>query len=357
MRARAAVLRRAGAPFEIEDVELDDPGPSEALIRLVGTGICHTDLVARHHPEVANGVILGHEGAGVVEAVGPGVTRLAIGDHVVLSYDSCGWCDNCLGGATSSCEEFLARNTSGRRIDGSAGATDLDGNEVAARWFAQSSFATYATATERNAVRVDPILPLELLGPLGCGLQTGAGSILLSLKVAPGSRVAVFGVGAVGLAAVMAARVAGAEKIVAIDLLPGRRELARELGATHTLDGAEPDLASALGVMDYALDTTGVPDVIGLAVASLRLGGVCGLVGAGGGPITLTPEALVGRSVRFILEGDAVPQLFIPKMIRLWQQGRFPFDRLIRTYSLDEINQAERDAVSGVTVKPVLVQS
>nr|BFE82361.1 hypothetical protein GCM10020093_049620 [Planobispora longispora] len=259
------------------------------------------------------------------------------------------------GGAPSYCDEFLMRNASGLRTDGTSGATDPTGAPVAARWFGQSAFATHAVATERNLVRVDPSLPLELLGPLGCGLQTGAGSVLNVLNVRPASSIAVFGAGAVGLAAVMAAKVAGAGEIVAVDLHPGRRELALELGATRAVDGADPELAAAVGQVDCSFDTTGVPSVVTTAVGVVRPLGTCGLVGAGGGEITLQPESFAGRSIRYIFEGDAVPQQFIPELIRLWQQGRFPFDRLIRTYSLDEINEAERDSANGTTIKPVLL--
>jgi aryl-alcohol dehydrogenase len=355
MRVQAAVLRDPAKPFAVEDVELDEPGPGEALVRVAGAGLCHTDVLFRGLPELPIPMVFGHEGSGVVEAVGPGVTRVAPGDHVVMSYDSCGWCPQCLTGAPTYCDEFMARNVTGVRADGSTGATDLAGAPVAARWFGQSSFATHAIATERNLVTVDASLPLDLLGPLGCGIQTGAGSVLIALGVRPASSIAVFGAGAVGLSAIMAAKVAGAGEIVAVDLHAGRRELALELGATRAIDGADPGLADAAGPVDYSFDTTAVPSVVSTAIAVLRPGGACGLVGAGGGEITLRPETLAGRTVRYILEGDAVPQRFIPQLIRLWQQGRFPFDRLIRTYRLAQINDAERDSAGGTTIKPVLV--
>ncbi|MEV1176113.1 NAD(P)-dependent alcohol dehydrogenase [Nonomuraea sp. NPDC049784] len=354
MRVEAAILRDPGKPFTVEDLQLGEPGPGEVLVRVAGVGMCHTDVLFRGLPELPMPMVFGHEGSGVVEAVGPGVTRVKAGDHVVMSYDSCGWCAQCLTGAAPYCDEFMARNLSGVRTDGTSGATDLDGGPVAARWFGQSSFATHAVATERNLVTVNPSLPLELLGPLGCGMQTGAGSVLNALNVRPGSSIAVFGTGAVGLAAVMAAKVAGADEIVAIDLHAGRRELALDLGATRAIDGADPDLAALTGEVDYSFDTTGVPGVVRTAVGVLSPRGTCGLVGTGGGDITLEPLALAGRSLRYILEGDVVPQEFIPRLIRLWQRGRFPFDRLIRTYPLDEINDAERDSASGATIKPVL---
>ncbi|MEV7287089.1 NAD(P)-dependent alcohol dehydrogenase [Streptomyces sp. NPDC093252] len=356
MRVQAAVLREPTGPFSVEDIDLEDPGPGELLVRVVGAGMCHTDIGQRRHPALPRPLVLGHEGAGVVEAVGPGVTRIRPGDHVVMSFDSCGGdCGPCAEGTPSYCDEFMVRNLSGARTDGTTGALDARGAPVGARWFGQSSFATHALATEHNVVVVDPELPLELLGPLGCGLQTGAGAVLTSLPVRAGESFAVFGTGAVGLAAVMAARVAGASDIVAVDLHPGRRVLAAELGATRVLDGADPELAAALGRVHHCLDTTGVTSVMATAVAALHTGGSCGLVAAGGGDLVLRPEALVGRSVRFILEGDAIPRRFIPRLIALWQQDRFPFDRLIRTYPLTDIAAAERATTDGSTVKPVLI--
>ncbi|MFD5074849.1 NAD(P)-dependent alcohol dehydrogenase [Streptomyces sp. NPDC058371] len=360
MQANAAVLRTAGARYTIEEVRLDDPGPGEVLVRIAGAGLCHTDLLG-HTELIGKPVILGHEGSGTIEAVGPGVTGLAAGDPVVLSFDSCGACTNCRTAHPAYCAEFFPRNLSGLATDGSTPATGPDGKPVAARWFAQSSFATHAIATVRNAVRVDPGLPLELLGPLGCGILTGAGSVLNSLGVRAGSSIAVFGTGGVGLAAVMAAGVAGATTVVAVDLHQSRLDLARELGATHALNGADPDIAAQILALtgegvQYAFDTTGVPAVIATAVNCLRPTGTCGLVGVQQGDLVLDPMALAGgRNLMGILEGDAVPQLLVPRLIDLWQQGRFPFDRLITTYPLHQINQAEADAADGTSVKPVLI--
>ena len=355
MRIQAAVLRDPAKPFTVEEVELGAPGPGEVLVRVAGAGLCHTDVVLRMLPELPMPMIFGHEGSGVVEAIGSGVRSVAPGDHVVLSYDSCGGCARCLTSMAPYCDQFMARNLTGVRADGTSGATDSAGLPVAARWFGQSSFASHAIATERNVVAVDASLPLEMLGPLGCGLQTGAGSVLIALGVRPATSIAVFGTGAVGLAAVMAARIAGAAEIIAVDLHPARRELALELGATRAIDGADPDLAAAIGQVHYCFDTTGVPAVAATAIAVLRPGGTCGLVGAGGGEIRLRPEALAGRSLRYILEGEAIPQQFIPRLIQLWQRGRFPFDRLLRSYPLDQINDAERDSANGTTIKPILL--
>ncbi len=361
MKTTAAVLRTPDGPYTIEPVTLRDLRADEVLVRVVGVGMCHTDVLPRAAGSFAPPpIICGHEGAGVVEAVGAEVSGIAVGDHVVLSYESCRACPTCRRGQPAYCDTFLARNLLGRELDGTVTARDEQGREIAARWFGQSSFAQHAIATVRNTVVVDRALPLELLGPLGCGVQTGAGSILVALDTQPGSSVAVFGSGAVGLSAVMAATVAGAERIVAVDLHDHRLALARELGATETLRGDDPDLVAKLiestgGGVDVAFDTTGVPTVIRSALAATRMAGRCGLVGVQMGDLVLDPSALVGKTVVGILEGSAVPQEFIPRMISLWQEGRFPFDRLIETFPLSQINEAEQASLNGQVVKPVLL--
>lgn len=363
MKIRAAVLRGHDKPYDIESLDLADPGPGEVQVRIVGVGMCHTDILPRV-PDLMAGlpIIAGHEGSGVVEALGAGVKSLAVGDHVVLSFDACRQCANCCAGQPSYCLTFLERNLSGVGDGGPSPVTDSGGDPVAARWFGQSSFATHANVAAANVVKVDPALPLELLGPLACGVQTGAGAILEALDVRAGTSVVVFGSGAVGLSAVMAAKVAAASTIIAVDLNPTRLELARRFGATHSLDGTNlaavhqsiTDLTGAGA--QYALDTTGVPAVIQTAIATLRPTGVCGLVGVQQGDLVLDPMALAaGRTVTGILEGGVIPQGFIPKLISLWRQGLFPFDALIQTYPLDRINDAEAGSLSGAVVKPVLL--
>ncbi|MDT2007453.1 NAD(P)-dependent alcohol dehydrogenase [Rhodococcus opacus] len=362
MRIEAAVLRHHDAPFEIETVELADPTGGQLRVRIAGVGFCHTDVLPRDPQFLAQPpIVVGHEGAGIVEAVGAGVTGITAGDHVLLSFDSCGVCENCLTGHPAYCFAFFARNLSGRGVNGAGPVTDLHGGAVASRWFGQSSLATHAIVDARNVVVVDKNLPLHLLGPLGCGIQTGAGSALLALKVAAGTTFAVFGAGAVGMSAVMAARVAGASRIIAVDLHPNRLDLALELGATDVIEGAAADVARQIrklsgGGVHTALDTTGVPQVITSAIDSLRPTGTVGLVGAATRELVLAPAALAaGKNVMGILEGDAVPQSFLPRLIELWRQDRFPFDRLIRTYPLADIAAAEADAASGATIKPVLL--
>jgi aryl-alcohol dehydrogenase len=363
MKIQAAVLRSGDGPYSLESLELASPGAGEILVRIAASGLCHTDVVPRSAEFAALAplpLVTGHEGAGVVEAIGAGVEGIEVGDHVVLSFDSCGRCASCRSGHPAYCETFMQRNLSGRRPDGSSPATDDRGKPVGARWFGQSSFATYALATVQNTVVVDRSLPLDILGPLGCGIQTGAGSVLVAMGVRAGSAIAIFGAGAVGLAAVMAARVAGATKIVAVDLHSSRLEIARELGATAVVEGKAPDVPQQIraltGGLEYAFDTTGIPSVIAGAVTALKPLGVCGLVGVRGADLVLPPLTLeLGCSLMGIIEGDVVPQRFIPQLIALWRQGRFPFDRLIRKFPLAKIDEAERSSIAGEVVKPVLV--
>lgn len=362
MWIKAAVLRSADLPYRIEDVELRAPGPGEVRLRIAATGMCHTDLLPRTASFIASPpIVTGHEASGVVDEIGDAVTDMATGDHVVASFDSCRRCTNCGSGHPAYCESFVARNLTGVGIGATGAVRDSDGVPIASRWFGQSSFATHAIVAARNIVRVDPTIPLELLGPLGCGVLTGAGSILVALGVECGASVVVFGTGSVGLSAVMAARAAGATTIAAVDTNPVRLELARELGATQSVDGNAPDLTAQLeelvaGGFQYALDTTGVPAVIQTAIRSLRPTGTCGLVGAQQGDLMLGPVDLAfGRNVKGILEGDVLPEVLIPRLIELWRQGRFPFDRLITRYPLDKINEAERASIRGEVIKPVLI--
>ncbi|PKV81977.1 NAD(P)-dependent alcohol dehydrogenase [Nocardia fluminea] len=349
--ATAAVLRDARGQYSLEELQLDPPGPGEVAVRIRGAGFCHTDLLPRS-PLVPTPVVTGHEGAGVVEAVGAGV-NLAVGDHVVLSMDSCGTCPNCIAARPTYCGGFWPRNMTGKRADGTTNAVDADGSPVSARWFGQSSFATRTVVSARSAIKVDPSLPIELMGPLGCSVLTGAGTVLNALDVQPGSTVVIFGAGAVGLSAVMAAQVAGATTIVAVDRNPQRLELATKLGATETTDDAaqlrKPNA-------HYSIDTTGAAAVLSSALRVLRPGGVLGMVGTPREDWTLSMlDMTIGRTIKAVQMGDCAPQVFVPVLISLWQQGRLPFDELITTFPLHEIDAAEQAMRSGEVVKPVLL--
>jgi aryl-alcohol dehydrogenase len=363
MKIRAAVAEEQSKPFLIEELELDEPRHDEVLVRLVASGICQTDAHVWHqHLPTPLPAVLGHEGSGIVERVGAGVAALKPGDHVVMSYQSCGHCEPCLSGNAAYCDNAIAANFSGARLDGTGGLHRPEGRngEIHGHFFGQSSFATHALATERNVVKVPDDVPIELLGPLGCGLQTGAGAVLNSLHVQAGASIAVLGTGAVGLAAVMAARAAGAGTIVGVDVNPGRLALARELGATHVLDARRVDVTGELtritgrGV-SHVLETTGRKDMLQHAVESLAPMGQIALVAVGGPEVTVpAPMLALGKSVRGIVQGDAIPQLFIPRLIQMYRDGRFPFDRLVRFYEFADINEAFAAAAAGDAIKPIL---
>ncbi|MFI6069951.1 NAD(P)-dependent alcohol dehydrogenase [Micromonospora sp. NPDC051227] len=362
MRTRAAVAQGPVKPFTFAELELDKPRDDEVLVRIVATGICQTDAHARNgHIPSPQPIVLGHEGAGVVEQIGAAVTELQPGDHVVLSYQSCGHCPQCLTGHPSYCDQAYAANFGGSRLDGTIGIhrPNSAADKVHGHFFGQSSFATYALSTWRNTVKVDKDVPLELLGPLGCSLQTGAGAVLNSFAIPAGATIAILGVGAVGFGALMAANLAGATTIIAVDVNDQRLALARELGATHTLNAAGLDVAKAIlditgSGAGYVLDTTGRADMIAHAVSSLRPMGQAGLIaGAGNASIPAAPLAL-GKAVRGIVQGDAIPQQFIPKLIQLYRTGRFPLDRLVGFYDFDDIDEAFAAAARGDVIKAIL---
>jgi aryl-alcohol dehydrogenase len=350
-KIQAAVLRQRRRQLAIETLELEGPREDEVLVRLVASGICHTDIdfMAGWNDSP---IVLGHEGAGVVAEVGQSLTTVKPGDHVVLSFQSCGHCPECLRGHPTRCESFWEANFGFARLDGS-NALEMSG--VRGHFFGQSSFASHALATERNLVQVPKHLPLELLAPLGCGLQTGAGTVMNSLQVKPGESLAVFGTGAVGLAAVMAARLVGADPIIGVDLNPLRLKLALELGATQVIDSRHENVAARIAAItgsgvDYVLEITGAPGMYQIAMEVLNPQGTVALIATPNGGASWSQ----GRKSVGIIQGDAVPQSFIPRMIDLYEAGQFPFERLVKSYDFREINRAIADARRGDTIKPVL---
>ncbi|GGD26836.1 zinc-binding alcohol dehydrogenase [Microbacterium faecale] len=362
MLTSAAIAVEPGQPLQIADITLDDPRDDEILVDVRATGICHTDMsAAAGRLGVQMPVVLGHEGAGVVVAVGSLITSVAPGDRVILAPDFCGRCDQCRTGFTTYCEKSRALIFAGTREDGSTKA-HRDGAPVRAGFFGQSSFSRYALVTERNVLKVTTDAPWHELAALACGVSTGAASALLALDVRPAHSFTVFGVGTVGLAAIMAARMAGMRSIIAIDRHPERLELAKTLGATSTLNTDEAsDIATALkdltrGGTDRALDTTGVPALIASAVDALAIRGVCGFVAGMGAhiDIDLGPMLVKGAQLRGIMGGDATGLVFLADLVAAYEAGDYPIDRLITTYPLANINEAFADMASGRTVKPVI---
>ena len=361
----AAVVREKGGAFKIERINLDDPRANEVRVRIAGVGMCHTDLVVRdQYFPTPLPAVLGHEGSGIVEKIGSAVTKVAVGDHVVLTFASCGVCANCQSGRYGYCPDLFGRNFSGARPDGSTPCCDAHEQPVSGYFFSQSSFGELALATERNVVKIPKDVPLDIMGPLGCGIQTGAGAVINALKPGAGTSIAIFGAGSVGLAAVMAAKVVGCAQIIVVDLNPQRLALAKELGATQTVDASSGDVVAAIQQMtggqgvQYSLEATGLPKVVRQAVDCLRLTGVCGIIGVAplGTEVSLDMNGLLfGRTVRGIIEGDSVPDIFIPQLVELWRQGRFPFDKLIKKYPLSQIDAAAHASESGDVLKAVLI--
>jgi aryl-alcohol dehydrogenase len=362
--ATVALLRDLDQPLAIESVQLTDLAEGEVLVRMRGVGICHTDISAAHGViPVPLPAVLGHEGSGVIERVGPGVDRLAVGDHVVLSFDHCGECAQCTGGHPAYCELFGPMNYFGERMDGTVTLRQNDA-EVHGSWFGQSSFGTYGIASQHNAVKVADELPLELLGPLGCGLMTGAGSVLNVMQPKPGEGLIVFGLGAVGLGAVMAAKAAGCDPIIGVDLNPRRLEIASDLGATHGINPAETDdllwrvQELAAPGLHYSFDAVGLGSVVRQALESLRSPGHCVTVGFQGLENEIVIDQghiLLGRRLSGVVIGDADPHAFIPRLLEMYRNGDFPFDRLVKTFPLAEINDAIAAAESGDVIKPVIL--
>lgn len=359
MKIQAAVTHAQAGDFVIQSVSLAEPQAGEVLVRVVATGVCHTDEVARELGLSPFPVVLGHEGSGVVEKVGPNVVGVEVGDHVVMSFAHCGSCDNCLTGHPTVCATFNDLNFGGAMDDGSHRLSQ--GEKALSTFFGQSSFATHAVVHQRNVVKVDKSVDLALLGPLGCGFQTGAGTVLNRLKPEFGSAIAVFGAGAVGLSAIMAAKIAGCRHIFAVDIHDNRLQLAKELGATHVVNSKTADPVAEMrkvagGGIHYAVETTGVPIVVRQALHALRPLGTCAIVGVTGDVTLDVHNDLMaeGKTMVGVIEGDSIPRVFIPQLVAYYKEGRFPFDRLVKFYEFDEIDKAFADSKSGVTVKPIL---
>lgn len=366
MKVTTAITRGAESPFTIEEIELDAPQEDEILVKISGVGLCHTDLVVKSAgPDVYPlPAVLGHEGSGIVEQVGSRVTKVKPGDRVAMTFRSCGECDRCAAGDAPYCRSFPQLNFTGMRADGSKAYRSND-ESIAGNFFGQSSFGSYAMTYERNVVKVAGDLPLELVGPLGCGIQTGFGGVVRSLAAKAGSSILILGGGAVGLSAVMGAKVQQCGTVIVLEPHPTRRDMALELGATHVIDPANAEnLASAVreivpqGV-DYALDTTGIPDVLTAALECLGSKAVFGIIGVAP-PGTPTPGHIsdlvtFGYTIKGIIEGDSDPDTFIPEMMEHYRQGRLPFDKMIKTYPLSQINEAIADQHAGKCIKVVLI--
>jgi aryl-alcohol dehydrogenase len=363
MKITAAVVRERGGAFGIEELDLCDPRADELLVEVVASGMCATDLHGRdaYYPTKFPKVF-GHEGAGVVRAIGSAVTKFKPGDHVVMAYPWCGECPNCRTHRQTYCLHAGTLKHRGTRADGST-LHSKHGQPVYGAFFQQSSFGNFTIANERFAVKVREGVPLTSICALACGGQTGAGAVLNVMKPRTGDSFAVFGVGAVGLSALMAAKIAGCDPIIAVDVHAHRLSLARELGATHTINhGGRGEVVShiknitSLGVR-YSLETSAVPSVFREAVGALMPAGTCVLLGSArkGTEVSFeTPFLQNGRTVRGVIQGDSMPQEFIPQLVDHIAAGRFPVERMITFYALADINRAAAESAAGKAIKPVL---
>jgi aryl-alcohol dehydrogenase len=363
VKITAAVVDERSGPFVVRDVEIDEPGPGDVLVKVAATGFCHTDGIARDGdlPFPLPGV-LGHEGAGTVVAVGEGVTGVREGQDVVLGWPYCGACRNCSAGEPRYCLRMAELVGGGHRLDGASALRASDGGPLASHFFGQSSFATYSMTTASSLVPVPAGLPVELMGPLACGLATGAGAVLNTIRPEPGSSIVVYGAGTVGLAAVMAARNSPATTIIAVDRHASRLRLATDLGATHTIDATDTDPVPAVtdicgGPADASLDCTGVLSVIRQAIDSVGMLGTALLIGGAPAGAEFSADhvsTLWGKTIRGTLGGSGRGQALIAALMDLHAQGRFPFDRLVQYFPLEDIQDAVEASYSGAVVKPIL---
>ena len=358
MKIKAALVREAGAPYEITEVDLAEPLADELVVKIQAVGLCGTDEAGRAgHLPFAFPVVLGHEGAGVVEAVGSAVSDFAPGDSVCLTFASCGCCDPCKDGQPYACEQMNSLNFFGE-CEGHRKPLKCD-NEPVSSFFSQSSFASHVVVKARNAVKIPSDVDPAMVAPFGCGVQTGSGIVLNCMKAGLGDKIAIFGCGTVGLSAVMAAKIAGCTEIIAIGGKDDTLALARELGATATINRKNvDDLCAALmeaagGPLDFALDTSGNETAIMGLLHSLRYTGGIALAG-GGYNLTFNNFDLNCRTIYGVSEGHSNPKVFIPQLLEAYKQGRFPIDKIITTYAFENINEAAQDSSNGGCIKAVL---
>jgi len=348
MNMKAAVLYEVNTPLRLEEVTLDDPQDGEILVKMTATGVCHSDLgVIRGENPNSLPIVLGHEGAGTVEKVGHGVTLVQPGDHVVLpAIFTCGECRYCVEGEPALCSEVMPAQMMGTLPGGSKPLRK--GNQELNVFFT-SAFAQYTVVPERMAVKVRDDAPLDVVCVLGCAVSTGVGSVINRARLRAGESMVIYGCGGVGLSAVMGAKVAGAGKLIAVDVLDPKLEMAKELGADYVINASQEDPLQRImeitgGGADYSIETVGDVQVITQAFASIHSGGTCVLVGAPpfGDMLSLTPfEFLFGKKLIGSLLGNVRTRIDVPRYVDLYMDGRLPIDKLIsKYYPLEEINEA-----------------
>lgn len=350
MKMKAAVMTGLGAPLEIQEVELASPKANEVLVKIAATGVCHSDLNAVQDPSTPFPTILGHEGAGTVVEVGPNVKTVKRGDKVALSWvPYCGTCEFCVTGAIHLCESAFGPMFNGTLLDGTS-RLSKDGLPLFHNSLL-STFAEYAVVPDMSCVKLPDAMPLAQASLIGCGVATGYGAAVNAAKVTPGSTVAVFGIGGVGVNAIQGARIAGASKIIACDMKAANLEIAKQFGATHTVNVSEGDapemiraITNGFGV-HYAIDCSGHTAATANAWNATRKGGTIVVVGAFHPEMSLSLPAggfhRVGKVIKGSFYGDTQPYRDFPKIAELYLDGKFMLDELvINRVSLDEINEA-----------------
>jgi S-(hydroxymethyl)glutathione dehydrogenase/alcohol dehydrogenase len=362
-KARAAICRELNKPIVVEEIAVESPGRGEVLVKLGACGVCHSDLSAINGTiALPLPLVLGHEGAGVVEEVGEGVADLAKGDHVVFSFIyMCGKCRFCVAGRPVLCLE-----------QGKALITPLAGkhrtHDTAGKalniFSGCGSMAEYATVSAENLIRIDPKIPLDCAALVGCGVTTGVGAVFNTAKVQPGSSVAVFGCGGVGLSVIQGARIAGAEKIIAIDTLDAKLQMAKQFGATDTLSAKE-DAVKALKKMtgggpDYAFECVGSGELAGTAYKAIRRGGLAVVVGVAKPSDSTSLRTMTlpfeEKTITGSYFGSCVPRVDFPRMLALYLAGQLKLEELItKRYSIAEAPQAFADLESGRNARGVIV--
>ena len=356
----AAVLHQRNAPYAIQRIEFGNLEPDELLIENIASGICHTDFIAENLVPLP--AVFGHEGYGSVVEVGASVTGLQKGDRVIISYPMCGCCNGCMSGQPFLCDHHMDLAFKGSRLNGTSTTTSAY-KTISTSFFQQSSFATHSVVQAKNVVKVNCDLPAETLAAIPCGVQTGAGAVINTFKAGPLTSIAVFGTGAVGLSAIMAAKIAGLYPIIGVDINDSRLELARELGADYVFNAADDDIEKQIvaltkGGCKFSLETSGNEKALNTAISTLATGGVCGMVISPhfGQKYPFSPTEIFkgGKSLCGIIQGSSVPSLFLPRLIEWIEAGRFPVDRMIQTYRFEDINTATADTRSGKVVKAVL---
>jgi S-(hydroxymethyl)glutathione dehydrogenase/alcohol dehydrogenase len=365
MKIQAAVSREVNA-LAVEEVELQAPQVGEALVRIHAAGVCHSDLhTYRGELRTVPPVVLGHEGAGVIEAVGPGVTKVKVGDRVMINWlPSCLECPSCLAGRPTLCEQFPTTTLQSRMPDGTMRHKTLDGLELKP-YLSSATMGEYAVIHQNGLVALPDDVSFEVGAVIGCAVMTGVGAVLNTAQITPGSSAVVIGCGGVGLSVLLGCVLAGCYPIIAVDIVQSKLDFARELGATHTLNSREEDVVPALRKLtrigpDYAFDSVGAVITINQALNSIRAGGTAVVMGmhALKQEVPISAGALIGQNKRLLgsFAGSSRPLVDLPKLVELYRGGRLPVDKLItHRYPLQQIGQAFADLESGKVARGVLV--